>query len=269
MLKKRMPVAILLAMMVFMGGCAQQVNRADYIGLDAAKSIALEAAGVPSADFSAAGLENREGIDYYAICFTADGQRYDYDVDAVTGVVIASRKSESPDFASGQAQSPQGSPASDALTDAAVSPEQAKEIALAHAGLAEGDVTFVKSKLEWDDGRQIYDVEFYTADFREYDYEIDSNTGDILSYDYDADSYTPSAGAGSGSEITREEAKNMALAKVPGATDSDIYEFEVDYDDGRLEYEGKIVYNGMEYEFTIDGYSGTIRSWETEPFDGR
>lgn len=35
-------------------------------------------------------------------------------------------------------------------------------------------------------------------------------------------------------------------------------------DDGRLEYEGTIYYNGVEYEFSIDGYSGAIRSWEVD-----
>ena len=112
--------------------------------------------------------------------------------------------------------------------------------------------------------RQVYDVEFYTSDYKEYDYEIDASTGEILSYDYDADHYTPPTASGSG--ISREEAQSIALAKVPGATANDIYEFEVDYDDGRLEYEGKILYDGMEYEFEIDGYSGSIRSWESEPW---
>ena len=31
-----------------------------------------------------------------------------------------------------------------------------------------------------------------------------------------------------------------------------------------MEYEGSILYNGMEYEFEIDGYSGAIRNWEAE-----
>ena len=56
----------------------------------------------------------------------------------------------------------------------------------------------------------------------------------------------------------------MPWARSPGATVSDIWEFEIDYDDGRLEYEGTIVYNHMEYEFTIDGYSGAIREWEAD-----
>ena len=108
-------------------------------------------------------------------------------------------------------------------------------------------------------------MEFYTADYKEYDYEIDAATGAVLSYDYDADSYNGSAGTSSGSQtITADRAKEIVLAEVPGATTSDIYEFEVDRDDGRLEYEGSIYYNGTKYEFSVDGYSGAIRSWEVE-----
>ena len=43
--------------------------------------------------------------------------------------------------------------------------------------------------------------------------------------------------------------------RVSGATEKDIYEWKLDYDDGRPEYEGKIIYGGMEYEFTINAVS--------------
>lgn len=144
-----------------------------------------------------------------------------------------------------------------------ITEDRAREIALAHAGLTADQASFVRAKLDWDDGRQVYDVEFYTADYKEYDYEIDASTGKIVSYDYDAESYTPPA-TSSGTAITADQAKQIALAEVPGATTSDIYEFKLDRDDGRLEYEGSIYYGGMEYEFTIDGYSGAIREWEVE-----
>ena len=65
-------------------------------------------------------------------------------------------------------------------------------------------------------------------------------------------------------KITEDEAKKIALAQVPGAKETDIRGFEIDYDDGRLEYEGSIFYGELEYEFEIDGYSGAIRSWEVE-----
>ena len=145
---------------------------------------------------------------------------------------------------------------------AGITGEQAQEIALAHAGLTASQVTFVRSRLDYERGRQCYEVEFYTAGFTEYDYEIDASTGEILSYDFDAEGYVPPA-AGS-TAITADQAMQIALAEVPGAGAGDIWEFEVDMDDGRLEYEGTIYYSGMEYEFTIDGYSGAIRGWEVE-----
>ena len=102
-------------------------------------------------------------------------------------------------------------------------------------------------------------------DGKEYDYEIDASTGEVVSYDYDAESFAPPASQDS--KISAQKAKELALAQVPGASESDIWEFDTDYDDGRIEYEGKIIYDGMEYEFEIDAYSGAFRSWEAEPID--
>ena len=255
-------------------------GQAEYIGIDAAKAVALEAAGVAEDDavFSTAGLDKRNGMDYYAVDFTADGQSYEYDIDAVTGVVIDSSSgggtAETPAAGDddGTASAPAAaspSPSAGQTTGgqaAAVTEEQARETALSHAGLTADQVTFVRSELDRDDGRLMYDVEFYTSDYKEYDYEIDAATGEILSYDYDAEGYNYQPNATPGTAITAEQARAIALAEVPGAAESDIYEFETDRDDGRLEYEGKIIYNNTEYEFTIDGYSGAIREWDAEPF---
>ena len=57
----------------------------------------------------------------------------------------------------------------------------------------------------------------------------------------------------------------MGRDRLPCASDSDIRYFKTDHDDGRTEYEGKIIYDNMVYEFEIDAYSGAIRSWEAEP----
>ena len=255
-------------------------GQAEYIGIDAAKAVALESAGVAEDDavFSTAGLDKRNGMDYYAVDFTAGGQSYEYDIDAVTGVVIDSSSgggtAETPAAGDddGTASAPAAarpSPSAGQTTGgqaAAVTEEQARETALSHAGLTADQVTFVRSELDRDDGRLMYDVEFYTSDYKEYDYEIDASTGEILSYDYDAEGYSYQPNATPGTAITAEQARAIALAEVPGAAESDIYEFETDRDDGRLEYEGKIIYNNTEYEFTIDGYSGAIREWDAEPF---
>ena len=288
-MKRKMISSLCAALLLTLAlaGCAQQTAQAEYIGIDAAKAIALEAAGVSesAATFSTAGLDKQNGTDYYAVDFTANGQSYEYDIDAVTGVIIDSETpadaaapaggtqaaDQTDDQATGQAADPAPSGTSGApqtstpaanTSAGAITEDQAREIALTNAGLTSDQVTFLRSKLDYDDGRRVYDIEFYTADYTEYDYEIDADTGTILSYDFDAEGYTPPASGTT--SITAEQAQQIALEKVPGATERDIYEFEVDRDDGRLEYEGTIYYDGMEYEFTIDGYSGAVRDWEAE-----
>ena len=263
-------LAAVLILALALAGCAPQTAQAEYIGIDAAKTIALEAAGVSesAAVFSTAGLDRQNGTDYYAVDFTANGRTYAYDIDAITGVIIDSSEDQSQpaqatdggasaDGANSSGTSSQSTDGSTAITE-----DQAREIALADAGLTAEEVTFLKTKLDRDDGRLVYDVEFYTADYTEYDYEIDAADGTVLSSDFDAEGYT--APADSATAITADQAKEIALAEVPGATVDDIYEFELDRDDGRLEYEGAIWYDGTEYEFTIDGYSGAIRSWEAD-----
>lgn len=174
---------------------------------------------------------------------------------------------------------------------------EAKNVALENAGLTASQVKFTDVELDDKNGTHYYQVEF-TADGKEYEYDIDALTGAIIesklpagaqaqqntaSNNNTAGNTTPdtntagssntnnntsnntSSGTGTASAaLTADQAKEKALSQVPGATVSDIREFETDYDDGRLQYEGKIYYNGMEYEFEIDGYSGAIRSWDAE-----
>lgn len=155
----------------------------------------------------------------------------------------------------------------DTVSNETITVDVAKANALAHAGLTSEQATFTESKLDYDDARQVYELEFYSGN-NEYDYEIDAYTGEVVSYDCESDGYVdcydlplPSS---SGTAITADEAKQLALAQVPGATASDIKEFKTEYDDGRMEYEGKIIYDRIEYEFEIDSV-GNILSWEEEP----
>ena len=243
-----------------MTACVQQTKQAEYLGVDEAKAIALAAADITESDavFTTAELAEKNGLSYYEIDFTVGGQEYDYDIDAISGKIIENQTKAVDETAVANT--------ANVASDGQVTLEEAKEIALNHAGLSADGVTFIKGKQERDDGREKYDIEFYTSDFKEYDYEIDPKTGEILSYDYDAEDYAPQkSSAGNSSAITEAKAKEIAVAQVSGATVDDIREWEADYDDGRLEYEGKIYDADTEYEFTIDGYSGSIISWETEP----
>lgn len=65
---------------------------------------------------------------------------------------------------------------------------EAQEIALRDAGYSASDVLFLKSKIDRDDGRTEYDVEFSVKNsdgsYTDYDYEI-SSSGRVLSRDKD------------------------------------------------------------------------------------
>ena len=172
--------------------------------------------------------------------------------------------------ASGTSQSTEQSQSHTTQTEngTMISEENARKIALSHAGLTAEQVTFIKSGIDRDNGRKNYDIEFYTHDQKEYDYEIDPYSGEVLDYDYDAEYYMPSSETSEVREITADAAKQIALEQVPGAAAQHIREFESDYDNGKLQYEGKIYYEQTEYEFEIDGHNGEILEWDVEPICG-
>ena len=64
--------------------------------------------------------------------------------------------------------------------------------------------------------------------------------------------------------ISSDEAVQSALVRVPGATVTNVTEFNRDYENGRLVYEGEIHYNGYEYDFEIDADTGIFTKWEVE-----
>lgn len=69
---------------------------------------------------------------------------------------------------------------------AALTQEEAQEIALTHAGFTADQVTGLHVRFEVDDGVPEYEVDF-VQDGWEYDYTIHADTGDILEYDKDND----------------------------------------------------------------------------------
>ncbi len=59
--------------------------------------------------------------------------------------------------------------------------EQAKQVALDYAGVKASEAIFTKAYKTYDDGRQIYEIEFY-ANNTEYDMDVDVNTGRVTDY---------------------------------------------------------------------------------------
>ena len=75
-----------------------------------------------------------------------------------------------------------------ACAEKVLTPEEAKAIALNYAGFTADQVRFTKCHEDRDDGRMVYEIEFF-ANGIEYDFDIDINTGRITEADRDYDRY--------------------------------------------------------------------------------
>ena len=72
---------------------------------------------------------------------------------------------------------------------------------------------------------------------------------------------------GNSSGIGVEKAKEIALGQVSGASASNITKAHCDYDDGMLQYDVEIVYNGYEYDFEINGTNGAIMEKDVDHYE--
>ena len=149
-----------------------------YIGTEAAKVAALNHAGLKSdeVNFVHAHLESDDGIWQYDIEFHKDTTEYDYDIDALTGEIL-SFDHDAEYYHHAQA----ANAGSEQITE-----EQAKQLALQHAGVAEKDAQRLQIEFDYDDGRGEYEVEWYVGR-TEYSCDVDAVTGSILSYDKELD----------------------------------------------------------------------------------
>ncbi|WP_418873687.1 PepSY domain-containing protein [Waltera sp.] len=276
-----------LSLAVAMTGCggkpvinqqpsSQAQVQAQLISMEAAQEVALKAANIAAEDaaISATTLNEVAGTSCYKVEFTSGDYAYAYTVNAETGAVMEMSSQEKNEVDT-QAQTEATVPAADSATTQSsaaataqtvtgtVDEEMAQKIALEHAGVKATDATITKSKLDYEGRRQVYEIEWY-AGGKKYDYEIAVDTGEILSSAYDEKTSGWSVSNSSNVTVSEADAKQTALGRVSGATQKDIYEWKFDYDDGRPEYEGKIIYGGTEYDFTIDASSGAVIEWEAE-----
>ena len=241
-------------------------EQTQMIPMEEAQEAALKAADIEAADadISATTLSEVAGVACYKVEFTSGEYAYAYTINAETGAVMEMSSQEQNAQASGTqtetADPAAPAPAQNATGTGTVDEAAAQKIALEHAGVKAADATITKSKLDYEDGRQVYDIEWYAGGAK-YDYEIATDTGEIISSAYEE----KTMGADSRNvTVSEADAKKTALDRVSGATDKDLYEWKLDYDDGRPEYEGKIIYGGTEYEFTIDAATGSVMEWDAE-----
>ena len=60
--------------------------------------------------------------------------------------------------------------------------DEAKKIALDKAGVTAAEATFTKARLNYDDGREEYEFEFF-ANGKEFDIDVDADTGRVVKFD--------------------------------------------------------------------------------------
>lgn len=230
---------------------AQQIN--GYISAEKAKEVALKHAGVSAsaATFLRSKLDYDDGRAKYDIEFYSNQIEYDYEISAVNGEILEfDRDIEYYNY-------------TPATPGAKITAEKAKEIAFKHAGVSAASVSFVRSELDYDDGRAKYDIEFYSNN-TEYDYEISAATGEVLSYDRDIEnySYVPAA---QGMQITAERAKEIALKHAGvSAAAATFVRSKLDYDNGIAKYDVEFYSNNTEYDYEIAAANGEILSFDRD-----
>ena len=275
---------LLAAGLTACGGTGGTAAAGDVTETEAA-SIAMEHAGVKEDDALSLRVsqEEEDGVAVYDIEFATADRRYHCDVVRSSGEVlnfsynaVTSGDDQADDGAAAQTSGTQESSASAAQTDdasassaqqstassGAIDEAQARSIALEHAGVAESDAKFYRVERDNDDGRAVYEVEFYSGN-TEYDYEISAETGEILSYDSDIEGWAAQSGNAEGSAVTLEQARALVAERIPGVS-ADSVQIEQDREDGRTVYEGEVYYDGAEYEFEIDASTGSFIKWSVD-----
>ena len=145
--------------------------------------------------------------------------------------------------------------------------DKAEEIVLEHSGYTADDVRFTKEKLDTDDGKAEYDIEFF-ADGVDYEYEIDAVTGDILKAEREGNNTNQNVSGDNSSQtsyIGADRAKEIALSDAGlNASDVRFTKEELDADDIRPDYDIEFIADGIEYEYEIDAVTGEILSSEKD-----
>ena len=274
------------------------------IGESAAKEIAFTDAGISAeqVQYLWSKMDYDDGKAVYDVEFVVNGVEYDYEIDAVSGTILSvdqeadnyraanqTAGTQAASQTSGNAASQKTTAQSNSTVQTAnqgstvqtanqgstvqqnnyIGEQAAQDAALAHAGVSAQNVSFVRTKLDWDNGRWQYEVEFYDQG-TEYDYSIDAVTGEVLGYDYDAEYYTANNNTAAmqtapGAQISAEDAKAIALAHA-GVSAQDAQRMEMGFDNehGRSVYEFEWHVGWTEYSCDVDANTGEVVGYSSE-----
>ena len=251
--------AVMLCLPLLLAGCAGNSPQGNGGNAQSTREQEAEGQTVQEQD-----VQTMQGQDEQ----TAQGQtmqgRDEQTVQGQDGQTVQGQTMQGQQEQPSQASSPD-SPVQDAQRDAQsdIGIEQAKEAALAHAGMEAASVTFTKEKLDHDDGIARYEIEFVT-DTTKYEYEINASDAVVMEASLEPIEQI-SATVEQQDIITLEEAKAAALDYAGMSAEQVRFtKIEQDYDDGMTEYEIEFYVNGKEYSFAIDAVTGSVLEMEIE-----
>ena len=267
--KKLAAIAVCGALVI--SGVSFSMSQADastaaaLIGMGKGADIALSDAGLKENQVNdlTAKYRTENGVSFYTVTFTSGSYTYEYRVNAVDGTILqADRNAVTQETETGTTTGSQ------TTTTKKITKAKAKSIALKHAGVSASKATFVKAKLDYEDGRRVYEIEFYSGN-TEYDYEILASNGKIISYDKDIENYEiPRKNTSSSTYIGKAKAKSIALKDAGvSASSATFTKTKLDYEDGIRVYEIEFYTNSAEYEYEINAKTGKIRDMDVEHFD--
>lgn len=267
--KKLAAIAVCGALVI--SGVSFSMSQADastsaaLIGMGKGADIALSDAGLKENQVNdlTAKYRTENGLSFYTVTFTSGSYTYEYRVNAVDGSILqADRNAVTQETETGTTTGSQ------TTTAKKITKAKAKSIALKHAGVSASKATFVKAKLDYEDGRRVYEIEFYSGN-TEYDYEILASNGKIISYDKDIENYKiPRKNTSSSTYIGKAKAKSIALKDAGvSASSATFTKTKLDYEDGIRVYEIEFYTNSAEYEYEINAKTGKIRDMDVEHFD--
>lgn len=166
-----------------------QEKKEAYISLDEAKQIAFNHAGANGANarFDDQELDEEDGVPSYELEFDINGNEYEYDIQAVSGEIL---EAEIEEVSKNTAEPKEKKETKTETTKEEkaekkhISLDEAKRIALEHAGVNGSNARFDDQELEEDDGVLVYELEFEVGEI-EYEYEIHAISGAILEHEQD------------------------------------------------------------------------------------
>ncbi len=187
-----------------------------------------------------------------------------------------------------------------AIKSTLITKAEAKIAALKDAGLSEAEASALRARLEFDDGRFQYEVDFY-SNGTEYEYLIQAKNGEIIARDIEGDrnrnndmqdtgnqfaadenssvqprkdvENQPAANGNSTAQSQEDSLDNAKAAalKDAGLSESDVTfkKTELDHSHGTQVYDIEFYTSDTKYDYEIDASNGTVLEKNIEQFQSR